>query len=504
MKKNKRNFLGAYIACGILITLGVFLHFTSLWYKNSFGDVGFDAVLFTLFTGVEGANTNVVGEFLLQSVLPTLLIGGGVMGILILTCKLVPKIRFFGRTPWIPITALILALSVFFSLGWGAVVRASLDEYVAARLDNTELFDKEYVDPNTVEIKFPEEKRNLIYIYLESMENTFLSEEKGGALKENMIPELATLAEENLNFSHTEGLGGARTTTGSTWTIAAMISQSSGTPLCLPNGIWNNGLNHYSQVLPGLTTITDILHEYGYDQTLMVGSDASFGGRREYFTQHGLDRVYDLFTAREEGRVPAEYWNDFWGFEDLYLYEYAKEKLTEIASTEQPFAFTMLTVDTHHPQGYACSLCPQTHEEQFENVLSCSSRQVLNFIHWIQQQEFYENTTVIITGDHYSMNATYTDIHVATDYVRRVYNCFINAPISAENEKNREFVTLDMFPTTLAAMGCEIEGNRLGLGTNLFSSEETLTEKYGFDYLCAEINKVSLYYETNFLYGKKK
>lgn len=494
--------MGIYISCGILITLGVFLHFTSLWYKNSFGDVGFDAVLFTLFTGVEGANTNVVGEFLLQSVLPTLLIGGGVMGILILSEKLIQKVRILSKTPWIPLAALVLAFSVFLSLGWGAVVRASLDKYIAARLDSTDLFDKEYVDPNGVEIQFPEEKRNLIYIYLESMENTFLSQEKGGALTENMIPQLETLAEENLNFSHTEGLGGGRTTTGSTWTIAAMISQSSGTPLCLPNGIWNNGLNHYSQVLPGLTTITDILHKNGYNQTLMVGSDASFGGRREYFTQHGMDRVYDLFTAREEGIVPEDYWNDFWGFEDLYLFEYAKEKITEIASTEQPFAFTMLTVDTHHPQGYHCYFCPENHEEQFENVLTCSSLQVLNFVQWIQQQEFYENTTVIITGDHYSMNATYTDAHVAEDYVRRVYNCFINVPVEAKQSKNREFVTLDMFPTTLAAMGCKIEGNRLGLGTNLFSEERTLTEKYGFDYLCAEINKASPYYETNFLYGK--
>ncbi|MBQ1965820.1 MAG: LTA synthase family protein, partial [Clostridia bacterium] len=117
--------------------------------------------------------------------------------------------------------------------------------------------------------------------------------------------------------------------------------------------------------------------------------------------------------------------------------------------------------------------------------------------------EFYENTTVIITGDHYSMNTEYFQDNVPEDYVRRVYNCFINAPLEAENAKNREFTTLDMFPTTLAAIGCKIEGNRLGLGTNLFSSERTLSEQLGMDYLNAEILKPSPYYESNFHYGNR-
>ena len=266
--------------------------------------------------------------------------------------------------------------------------------------------------------------------------------------------------------------------------------------------------------MPGMTSLTDILHENGYDQTLMVGSDASFGGRREYFTQHGIDRVYDLFTAREEGLIPSDYWNEFWGFEDLYLFQYAKEKLTEIAQGNEPFAFTMLTVDTHHPDGYNCCYCNTNYDDHFEdyepgnqqfaNVISCSSRQVAEFVEWIQSQDFYENTTIIITGDHLSMNNAYHNIHTSSDYIRRVYNCVINCPTPAVRAKNRNFTTLDMFPTTLAAIGCEIEGNRLGLGTNLFSDRNTLYEEIGYSYLCDEINKVSDFYQNTFLYGKNK
>ena len=52
-----------------------------------------------------------------------------------------------------------------------------------------------------------------------------------------------------------------------------------------------------------------------------------------------------------------------------------------------------------------------------------------------------------------------------------------------------------MFPTTLASIGVEIEGNKLGLGVNLFSKEETLIEKLGYNKFNKEISKKSKYYD---------
>jgi hypothetical protein len=57
---------------------------------------------------------------------------------------------------------------------------------------------------------------------------------------------------------------------------------------------------------------------------------------------------------------------------------------------------------------------------------------------------------------------------------------------------------LDIFPTTLASLGFNIDGERLGLGTNLFSDEQTLAEQHGFDWLDAEVQKTSNYYIANF------
>ena len=85
------------------------------------------------------------------------------------------------------------------------------------------------------------------------------------------------------------------------------------------------------------------------------------------------------------------------------------------------------------------------------------------------------------------------------DYIRTTYNVIINSSITTKNTKNRKFTTLDMFPTTLASLGVEIEGNKLGLGTNLYSEEKTLVEENGYKYTFKELNKRSSFYNDNIL-----
>lgn len=44
----------------------------------------------------------------------------------------------------------------------------------------------------------------------------------------------------------------------------------------------------------------------------MIGSDATFGGRRTYFESHGKTEIFDYTTAVEEGKIPEGYWV-WWG-----------------------------------------------------------------------------------------------------------------------------------------------------------------------------------------------
>ena len=189
------------------------------------------------------------------------------------------------------------------------------------------------------------------------------------------------------------------------------------------------------------------------------------------------------------------------------LFRSAQQELPKLAEKDEPFAFYMLTVDTHHEDGYLCADCPNTFDNKYENVYACSSKKVAAFVQWIQTQEFYEDTTIVVVGDHPTMGNDYIrSIKKEGDenYPRDVYNCFINSVAQPVNTTNRMAFTLDMFPTTLAAMGCQIEGQRLGLGTNLFSDRKTLGEELGSNGFNDQLNMPSNYYTSQFYFEKKE
>ena len=147
--------------------------------------------------------------------------------------------------------------------------------------------------------------------------------------------------------------------------------------------------------------------------------------------------------------------------------------------------------------GHFCDLCKYDYGNRLANVVSCADRQLADFIDWCREQDFYEDTVIVIMGDHPRMDTTLVE---DTDYYdRTMYNCFLNAvPTPSGAVTERTVTSFDLFPTMLAAMGFSIEGERLGFGVNLFSSMPTLAEQLGYDYLETEINKFSEYYIREF------
>lgn len=67
--------------------------------------------------------------------------------------------------------------------------------------EKTTLYEENYVDGRDVALTFPEEKRNLIYIFMESMETTYASQSAGGGMETGCIPMLEQLAMDNIDFS---------------------------------------------------------------------------------------------------------------------------------------------------------------------------------------------------------------------------------------------------------------------------------------------------------------
>lgn len=450
-------------------------------------------ILFHVIVQIDGANPSFIKGIALQCVIIPLF--GALLATVLLygNIKLLNKLQnvklfeLLGKFGLV-ISSMCMVISCVFCCNYLGV-----KEYIEEYTTTTTLYEEEYVDPRKIEFNFPERKRNLIYILLESVETSDYSVNEGGGCENNFIPELYELANENITFNDNKGFYVAPYTY---WTLGAMVGQSAGIPLDIP--IDENSFVTSNKFLPGAYTLGDVLKDGGYHNVLMLGSEAVFGGREYYYNIHGDYEMCDYNWALANELVTPEE-HIWWGMEDYKLFNFAKDELIKLASTDEPFNLTLLTVDTHNPDGLVCEYCKEDYDIQLANVFACSSRLATEFVKWCQQQDFYENTTIVIAGDHESMDAGFGDILSGHD--RKVYFTIINPAEGCIETKDRIICSYDIYPTIVSSLGINYDGNRLALGTNLFSDELTLSEKYGKDEFFAKARANSTYYINNILYG---
>ena len=474
----------------LLIFLVAMLSFAALWTMDTWQNNTMDQIVFHITSPIEGTSSDILAGFLLKVLLPSVLVTVAAIVTKAVLRKKEAKPKTM-KTANIVITAVLvvfLAVSAILFINKYNVIG-----YFSAKSENSDFIKDNYADPEKVSVTFPEKKRNLIYIFLESMEMTYADKNSGGALDYNCIPELTQLAKDNDCFSGDKNtLNGARVSFGTTYTMGGMVAQSSGLPVV--GGI-GNAASQQDSFYPGATVLGDILKKEGYTNELMVGSPVEFGGRGVYYSTHGDHKLFDYNYALKNGKLPTSDYYVWWGFEDKKLFTFAKEELKDLSSKNAPFNLTLLTVDTHFEDGYVCDDCKDEYGVQYANVMACSSRQVVEFINWCKTQDFYENTTIVLNGDHLTMDKDFLN-SIDAKYDRKTFTAIINPAVTREENTGRLFCTLDLFPTTLAAMGCKIEGDRLGLGTNLYSSKKTLFEEYGEDFVNAELSKNSEFVNT--------
>lgn len=473
-----------FIVTFIIVISATLLCATIVWLFRTWRYLTMNELVYQLQTSAKGTNKDMIVEYIVECVPVTVLM-------LLVVVSVFYIFRKKKKVYFLIAAGFILAASIsagsFTAYAWN---RLGVKDYMENKNATSDFIDQNYARPGEKQLNFPENKRNLIYIYLESVETTYADKKNGGAFSDNYIPELTKIAQENEDFSGPDQLlNGGVSLTNTTWTAAALFAQTSGLPLTVP--LEETSSISEEKMLPGVVSLGDILDSQGYNQVFMIGSDGDFGGRKAYFTSHGNYDVEDYFYFQDTKKMPEDYWV-FWGFEDSHLFDFAKERILELSQETEPFNFTMLTVDTHFEDGCVCGKCDTAYgNNQYANVISCSDRQVSEFVRWVQEQEFYENTTIVISGDHPTMDSDFCE-DVDSDYSRKVYTSYINAAAeTAMKDTRREYTTFDNFPTTLASLGVTIEGERLGLGTNLFSNMPTLLELYGKDMMNSELEKES-------------
>ena len=482
----------------IFLLLGNAVVIAGVWQHILFNGVSVASMIFQLMVPMEGADA---GNFF------SLNIAMGI-GLPLMTAfefwlgnfwrKKTTKPKFLHKRK-------VLSAGLFFALA-AIVVLAKMRvfSFLWRQMTPSKLYETHYVAPQKEMIKAPEKKRNLVYIYMESMENTYADKSVGGLTDKSRIPYLTSLAlGEGECFSVDGKLNGLEPAEGAVWTCGSLVSQTCGTPLIVPIGRNNMGKG-YKTFLPGMVSIWEILSDYGYRSVFLQGSKIEFAGTDLLLSTHGNPIVRDYNYYNKNHRLPFDGYEVWWGYEDFRLYEFAKEEILTAAESGDPFAVTIMTIDTHFTGGYTCPKCGNEFKNSYDNAILCADHQVEEFVTWLKQQPFYEDTTVVIVGDHPTMDSLYYRnlSKGVKKYDRKAYAVILNSALEYTLGKNRDYCAFDMYPTTLAAMGFSIEGNKLGLGVNLYSDEQTLCERYGLKKLNRLLQKKSKYYNKHIIEGK--
>ena len=353
-------------------------------------------------------------------------------------------------------------------------------------------FVENYANPDSIEITAPEHKRNLILIYLESLETTFSDKDHGGYQDSNLIPEITELALQNISFGKDKNhIGGGLDASGSNHTFGAFFTRSLGVPN-ITNYEKNPILYYYK-------SLYKILNSNGYKQIFVQGNPGLYRQFRDFANNQRINEIYgpdDLIQRLNLDTTVLLKNQGFKTVQDKETFKFVSQILDTIS---EPFTLTFFTIDTHGPQGLYDPDCIKSpdennNDERLKATARCVSREIEKFLTSLKAKPFYDNTTIIIFGDHLFMGTRL----VKGFQNRRWVDIFVNTPKDPFSEENRLFSDIDMFPTILSSINFGIDGDRLGLGADLFSDKKTLVERVGIDSLNKEIDKMSghLIYES--------
>lgn len=447
MSESKHSRVPA-IAGWSLLALALVLLATAGWIRYRFGAIVFEQFILHIPLGGGGAGDD---SLILEALVVCLLIPLGLVAMAILV-RQQRGWTFAGRGRVIlPSLALMVSLGVLLTV-------VGLPRYAAAQLDGRS-FAAYYTTPRVGVV--PEHPRNLITIYLESMENTYGD---AGLFGRNLLSELdeatAGWARYDTLMQYPEG----------GWTMAGIVSTQCAIPLksrLLVEGIDPNIFGEQMEsYLPGATCLGDLLADAGYSNTYVGGANTRFAGKDTFLGDHG----YASIRGREwweAGEDPSEI--SVWGLSDHRMFTHAAETLDTLRAAGKPYHLTMLSLDTHEPGGLYPS-CATDDAVPMATAITCTSRALAGFLTHLEEVGALEDTVVVVMGDHLKSTAeggffkTELDGTADRTIVLRIWS---PDPVEFTRERADQFSVL---PTILELLGFEPPQGRAGLGVSFVGS----------------------------------
>ena len=306
-------------------------------------------------------------------------------------------------------------------------------------------------------ISYTKENKNVIFLYLEQIERTYLDQQ----LFPDLVPNISSLEEEAITFTDIS------IPKATNWTVGGMAASQCGVPLFTPIAS-QNSMSGVDKFMPLAKCAGDILNDAGYELHYMGGADTEFGGKGKFYATHGFSSIEGWKELRPKLENPN--YRSPWGVYDDELLDLVLARAQSLNTDEKPFGLFALTLDTHHPNGYLSKSCSnkiyQDGQNRILNAVHCVDSLVGNFVRKFKNSSLYDSTILVVLSDHLALKNTATDLLNKGDR-KNLFLIFGKGLIPSSFDQ--EGSLFDIGPTALGFVGTDTKG--MALGRNLFFEE---------------------------------
>ncbi len=267
-------------------------------------------------------------------------------------------------------------------------------------------------------------KKNIIFIVLESVR------------KFETIPRNEVDITPNLNRISASNFSPKNFYANSNQTIKAEIALLCGTHDFLIGSSISASNNQQLKT----NCLPNILKQHGYKSFWFHGAESGFFNRDRFLPKMGFDELHDQQKI-EAGYIKAgeKYALRHWGVEDPYTFDYAFDYLEK---TSEPFLAEILTVSNHHPfidlekafndEDLHPDL-PRNFDDiyiRYQHLVHYTDKALGQFWRKFEQSKLYDNTVVVITGDHGIWVFPDSLAEISQDKATFKYEAYLRLPLT--------------------------------------------------------------------------
>lgn len=364
---------------------------------------------------------------------------------------------------------LVKNIGLFYYHMYDAVVQSKVKSQRVLADGNNLPAIKNYIDEEvrskqSSELKGIAEDRNVIFISAESIQSFVIENELHG---EEITPFLNQLVNDEdtfyfENFYH-------QTQQGKT-SDSEFLTENSLYPSSRGAVFFTHGENKYH-------AMPEMLKEKGYQSAVFHANNKSFWNRDQIYKRLSIDNFYgkDAYEITESNSVG-------WGLKDKAFFE---QSMKYLQSMQQPFYTKFITLTNHFPFDLELddrSLEPYDSNSNTLNnyfpTVRYTDEAIESFFSMLKQTDIYENSVIIIMGDHDGISANHNkamskflDKEEITPYdyvqLQRV-PLFIHIPGYNQGKVMSKIAgQIDLKPTILHMLGIDTDKD-IYFGNDLF------------------------------------